>query len=400
MTKLNFPSDNLDTVLRTLGSNGGKPRIIGGTVRDAILGIPSNDIDVVTTLPPDQILTIFAAKNIKTIAVGYAFGTVIVVINKEKFEITTLRKDTQCDGRHTLVEFTDDFQIDAQRRDFTINAISYCPFTHKLYDYFHGLDDLRNRKVRFIGDPTERIAEDYLRILRFFRFSTYYASSLDPAGYEACAQNKHGIATLSRERINLEMDKILHSTTDTSQTIQAMNDCGIQVFSPLHADAADLHRLYQISDTLGITPTLQLKYAVLIAKNSNLSSSALKTLFISTKMAQCIESLASLMHSDDAALAIKTLFVDHQDIGSHILFASVFDKITASEATTLLTLAKNARPTFPVSAQELMSRGLNGSALGSAIKMLKEIWVKSDFTLTKDELLKLLHHLPKLTVQK
>ncbi|XVN42748.1 MAG: hypothetical protein RCG15_00010 [Candidatus Rickettsia vulgarisii] len=153
-----------------LQNGGGAARIIGGAVRDAIIGKINNDVDIATDLLPEQTEKILSEAGIKVIPTGKKHGTIAALLGDEKFEITTLRKDIDTDGRRARVAFTDDFAVDAARRDFTINALSYCPFQHKIYDYFNGVQDLQDKKLVFIGKAFDRIQEDCIRILRFFSF--------------------------------------------------------------------------------------------------------------------------------------------------------------------------------------------------------------------------------------
>lgn len=187
------------------------PRLVGGIVRDMLLDKLANDVDICTVFHPDNIIAKLQKINAHTIPTGISHGTITAILENHQFEITTLRIDDKCDGRHASVSFTNNFYIDAQRRDFTINAMSYCVVTENLYDYFDGTTHLKNKKVIFIGDNNKRIEEDALRILRFFRFSAYYANQLDSKGYESAINNKSMILQLSKERIVSELNKIIIS---------------------------------------------------------------------------------------------------------------------------------------------------------------------------------------------
>ena len=232
--KLSICSRHYKKILKFLRVRGATSRLIGGCVRDAILGKDHYDIDIATTLLPEQVINILQEANIKVVPTGIKFGTVSALFQEEKFEITTLRKDLGSDGRRPqAVFFSESFEEDAARRDFTINALSYCPFEHKIYDYFTGIEDLKNLKVKFIGDPEDRIKEDFLRILRFFRFSCYYAQHLDQRGLEASIKLKDHLKTLSKERIKQEMDKLIASD-NSMKILQQMADNGVlQVIFPL-----------------------------------------------------------------------------------------------------------------------------------------------------------------------
>lgn len=186
-------------------------KIVGGAVRNALLGIPIKDIDLATSLLPQEITKIARANNFKVIPTGLQHGTVTCV-KTNAYEITTLRIDKQTDGRHAVVEFSTSWELDAKRRDFTINAL-YSDFDGNITDYINGTEDLLNKTIRFIGDPKERIKEDYLRILRFFRFYSYYGKTYDEQSLQACINYGEELIKISRERCTDEFIKIMQSNT-------------------------------------------------------------------------------------------------------------------------------------------------------------------------------------------
>ena len=200
----------LPRLLGVLDSDGEEARVVGGAVRNALIGLPVAEIDLATTALPQEVVKRVTAAGFKPVPTGIEHGTVTVVIDKHPFEVTTLRKDIETYGRHAKVAFGRDWKTDAERRDFTINALS-ATRDGVVYDYVGGLDDLGERRVRFIGDPAKRISEDYLRILRFFRFHAAYGTSEHPdaAGLAACIAGREGLAQLSRERVRMEMLKLL-----------------------------------------------------------------------------------------------------------------------------------------------------------------------------------------------
>ena len=199
-------------VFAALKAGNAEARIVGGAVRDAIIGRPVREIDIATTALPEEVMRLASEARLGAHPTGIDHGTVTVVADGMPFEVTTLRRDIETDGRHAVVTFTTVWQEDAARRDFTINAL-YCREDGTLYDPVGGLDDLRKRRVRFIGDPETRIREDYLRILRFFRFSAAYGNGqLDPAGLAAAVALKHGLSQLSPERIRAEYPEIARCT--------------------------------------------------------------------------------------------------------------------------------------------------------------------------------------------
>lgn len=196
-------------VLRALDSRGLTARVVGGAVRNALLGLPVADIDIATIASPEQVIAAAAAGGMKTVATGLRHGTVTVIAGHHAFEVTTLRRDVETDGRHATVAFTDDWAADAARRDLTLNAL-YCDADGVIFDPLGGLADVLARRVRFIGDARSRIREDYLRILRFFRFAAQYAEGpLDAAGLAASVAEREGLQRLSPERVRAELVRLL-----------------------------------------------------------------------------------------------------------------------------------------------------------------------------------------------
>lgn len=214
-------------LLEALEAQAGRTRAVGGFVRDALLGAPPHDLDLATALPPDIVADRIRAAGLKAVPTGIAHGTITAVLADGPVEVTTLRRDVATDGRHAIVAFTDDWQADAARRDFTINALS-ADVDGRVHDHFGGLDDLTAGIVRFIGDPVARIDEDHLRILRFFRFHARFGGGRDPhpASLAACAARANSLMALSRERIADELLKLL-ALADAAPTVARMESIGI-----------------------------------------------------------------------------------------------------------------------------------------------------------------------------
>ena len=214
-------------ILKALGAREGLIRYVGGAVRDELLGLPVSDVDFATRLRPDEVIERLEKAHIKAVPTGIDHGTITAVADGHPAEITTLRADVSTDGRRATVAFTDDWMADASRRDFTINALYADPESGEIFDYFGGLEDLQARRVRFIGDPLVRIAEDHLRILRFFRFHARFgAGKPDAEALDACTARANDLMTLSRERIADELLKLL-ALADPSATVTLMIDRGI-----------------------------------------------------------------------------------------------------------------------------------------------------------------------------
>src|SRR3982075_1923173 len=213
-------------VLDLLNGNGEEARVVGGAVRNALLQIPIGDIDIATTAVPNEVIRRAKAAGIKSVPTGIDHGTVTLVVDAKPFEVTSLREDTETFGRKAKVAFGRDWIVDARRRDFPINGLSV-DSAGVVHDHVGGLDDIAARRVRFIGDPDLRIAEDYLRILRFFRMhAAFGAGEPDRAGYLACIRGRAGLATLSAERLRMEMLKLMVAE-GAVQAVIAMEDGGL-----------------------------------------------------------------------------------------------------------------------------------------------------------------------------
>jgi poly(A) polymerase len=216
-------------IFQIFGEGGIVARFVGGCVRDAVLGIAAHDIDIAVPIPPDDIIFILTKANINVIPTGYEFGTITAVLEERAFQITSLRTDRETDGRHARVTYGTDWEVDASRRDFTINAL-YADANGTIYDYFHGLDDLKFGIIRFVGDAHKRIQEDYLRILRYFRFLAWYGHGpVNLEAMQACTVLNHGLKGLSRERVGYEFLKLL-AAPDPLPSLSLLNKAGFASF--------------------------------------------------------------------------------------------------------------------------------------------------------------------------
>lgn len=239
-------------LLAVLDRDGEEARVVGGAVRNALAGLPVAEIDLATTALPDEVVRRVTVAGWKAVPTGIEHGTVTVVIRSRPFEVTTLREDVETFGRRARVRFGRDWRADAERRDFTINALSAAA-DGKLFDYVGGLADIAARRVRFIGDPGERIAEDFLRILRFFRFHAHFADGPpDAAGLAACIKARDGLEALSRERVRMELFKLLVAAR-AAPTLAVMSDSGL--LGPLLGGVpylADLRKMVEIETALAL----------------------------------------------------------------------------------------------------------------------------------------------------
>lgn len=254
--------EDLARLVAALGT--GQARYVGGAVRDTLLGLPVKDIDMATALEPDEVIRRLRAHGIQVVPTGIAHGTVTAVLPGGPVEITTLRHDVSTDGRRATIAFASDWQEDAARRDFTINALYADPATRKVFDWFDGLDDLAVRRVRFIGDARARIREDHLRILRYFRFQARFGSQpADPQAEEAVAELAATLKGLSRERVGMEMLNLL-SLPDPAPTVARMAELGVLAVVLPEADVAALAALIVEEARQNVSPDALRRLAALL----------------------------------------------------------------------------------------------------------------------------------------
>ncbi|MDR0296728.1 MAG: CCA tRNA nucleotidyltransferase [Rickettsia sp.] len=388
--ELSIQSNYYKEILSIIKLGGGVSRIVGGAVRDAILNVVNYDVDIATNLLPEQVTDILSTANIKVIPTGIKYGTVTALLNNEKFEITTLRKDIKCDGRHTEVIFTDDFMEDAARRDFTINALSYCPFEHKIYDYLGGIDDLRESKVIFIGQAFERIQEDFLRILRFFRFSCYYATELDANGLNACIKLRESLKLLSKERVKWEMDKLILSD-NSPNILQQMFDNGIlQIILPV--SKFDKKPLMEGINFGFLEPYT--RYSLLFYHIKNLPLSDLLNLKFSRQEAIKIITILRFVNKEINEFTLREIWWETanylDDYLQYINILVSLGKLNRATANKFLdTYKSKPRPIFPINGYDLQKINIHGKDVSIVIAKLKKSWIASDFTLNKHQLLEL-----------
>jgi len=370
---------------------GEETRAVGGALRNALLGVPVSDVDFATTAAPQTTMDRAKAAGLRPIPTGFEHGTVTVIVEGQPFEITTLREDVETDGRRAKVRFGRDFEQDALRRDFTINALS-CNREGHIFDYADGLADMEARKVRFIGDAQQRVREDYLRILRFFRFHAAYGEGpLDGQAFHAAVIEREGMHGLSRERIRAELLKLL-GARNCAPTIAIM--CGAGLLLPVLAGVAipaRLARVIEIEHARGAKadPVLRLiALGVLVREDAERLREELRLSNAEAQRAQAaaraLEPLHGYMappqpqalraflyrHGAEAARDALTLAQAEAGVAAH---EEDWAKADALVATT-------PRPRLPFSGADLLVRGVApGRGMGAALKAVEALWIAADF---------------------
>jgi poly(A) polymerase len=379
----------LPRLLGVLDRDGEEARVVGGAVRNVLLGMPIAEVDVATTAVPEEVVKRVTAAGFKPVPTGIEHGTVTVVIDKQPFEVTTLRKDVETYGRHAKVEFGRDWKADAERRDFTINALSA---THDgtVYDYAGGLDDLSRRRVRFIGDPAKRIAEDYLRILRFFRFHAAYGTSDHPdaVGLAACIAGRNGLDQLSRERVRMEMLKLVVAP-HAVPTLISMTDAGLllRVLGGV-SYLASFENMAKVEAAIGVEPNSVRRLGALAVAIPEDAERLWQKLRLANSEHERLASMGegwgriSPLYGERAAQALLYR-LRPQQFTDRVLLGWARSDATAHDPEwhALATLPQRwSAPVFPLKAADFMKRGVpQGPALGAAIAAAEQAWIMTGF---------------------
>ena len=363
----------LARLLEALGADQGLTRYVGGAVRDELLKLPVSDIDLATRIRPEQVVQRLDAAGIKAVPTGIAHGTVTAVSDGQPVEVTSLRRDVSTDGRRATVAFTDDWQEDAARRDFTLNALSADPATGEIFDYFGGLDDLRARRVRFIGEPKARIAEDHLRILRFFRFHARFGSGPpDPAALHACTARANDLMALSRERIADELLKLL-ALADPAPTVAVMLEHRIlkPVLPEIEASALPLLGSLMAAEAAAkIDPDALRRLSALLPRDPLLAEKVAARLKLSNKARK------RLSCSSDTDLAGSPKALAYR-VGTD---CAVDRLLLAGKSKAAAEIAAWTVPRLPVGGGMLIARGLKeGPIVARTLRRIEDRWVDAGF---------------------
>ena len=378
----------LPRLLAVLGGDGEEARVVGGAVRNALLGEPVAEHDVATTAVPDEVVRRVTAAGFKAVPTGIAHGTVTVVIAGEPFEVTTLRQDVETYGRHAKVAFGRDWEGDAHRRDFTINALSVTA-DGTVHDYTGGLADLAARRVRFIGDARTRIEEDYLRILRFFRFHAAYGhGDPDRAGLHACIEGRAGLDQLSRERVRMEMMKLLVAARATP-TLVVMSEVGLlmRVLGGVPYLAA-FEMMAKAERAAGLAPDAARRLGALgVAIPEDAERLWLRLRLTNAEHARLAamgaewRGLSPAQGEQAARGALYRLKPEHYV--DCALLAWARSQASAHDEAWRGFVALPRRwtaPAFPLKAADFIARGVEkGPALGAAMRAAEAAWVEAGF---------------------
>ena len=373
--------------LTLLNAGGEEARVVGGAVRNTLLALPVGDIDIATTAHPDEVVRRARAAHIKCVPTGIEHGTVTLVIDAQPLEVTTLREDIETFGRKAKVAFGRDWVRDAQRRDFTINGLSLSA-DGLVHDHVGGLEDIAARRVRFIGEPSQRIAEDYVRILRFFRIhAAYGAGDPDRAALLACIDARQGLRSLSAERLRMEMLKLLVAP-GAADALAAMDDGGLLtgilagvIYHGPFAKMAEAER------AIGVDPDAVRRLGALAVAVTEDAKRLSLRLRLSNSETKRLDSMGhrwwrlSDMSEDVARRRIYRLGADRYLDRIMLAWARAGRDSAAKRWRDLATLPQRwTAPAFPLKAADFLSRGLKeGPALGHVLTLAEDAWLAADF---------------------
>ena len=377
----------LPRLLAALDSDGEEARVVGGAVRNALIGEPVGEIDLATTAVPEEVIRRGQAAGFRTVPTGIKHGTVTVIADGRSYEVTTLRRDIETFGRHAKVAFGRDWKADAERRDFTMNALS-ASADGTVHDYVGGRADLDARRVRFIGDAAQRIAEDYLRILRFFRFHAAYGQGApDEAGLQACIVGRAGLDQLSRERVRMELLKLL-VVRHAVPVLVVMAEVGllIRVLGGV-PDLASFSNMARVEAAMAMQPDAVRRLGALGVR---IAEDAVR-LWQRLRLANAEHDRLAYMAKDwwrvspesEKAARVLLYRLGPERFVDRVLLAWTRSRAPATDSAwhSLATLPRRwTAPAFPLKADDFVKRGVEkGPALGASLRAAEEAWIAADF---------------------
>lgn len=377
-----------------LSRGGAETRVVGGAVRNALLGLAIGEIDLATTATPDEVMKLAEEAGLKAVPTGVEHGTVTVISGGRPFEVTTLRRDVETDGRYAKIAFSQSFEEDARRRDFTLNAL-YADREGTVFDPLGGIVDLRAGRIRFIGDAEERIKEDYLRILRFFRFNAYYGrGALDEDGLHASVKLRAGLDRLSAERIGGELKRIL-AASHATEAVEALFDCGL--LTALLSGVPRLirfNKLVAIEAALGLAPDAALRLAALgVFVEEDVQRLASRLRLSNAEQAKLALGVHEMLdcHLPGERAAMELLYRAGADAyRSHLLIAWADSGASHDDRAwrTAFGLPERWRvPEFPLRGDDIVALGITGPEVGATLRTLERVWIEQDFLPNREQLL-------------
>lgn len=384
-------------VLRALTRDGGAARFVGGAVRNALLNETVGDVDIATPLAPPEVMRRLKDAGLTAVPTGIEHGTVTAVSSGTPFEVTTLRRDVSTDGRRATVAFTTDWSKDAARRDFTINAL-YAAEDGQVFDYFGGIADLKARRVRFVGDPTTRIREDYLRILRLFRFHAWYGKGeLDAEAFAAATREKPGLKLLSAERVQKELLRLLEAASPIP-ALKAMERASILAeILPVDVQLERVARLVEIETANRRKPDDLLRLAALLPDDAKVARKLSAKLRLSNehkdRLVEAVEADRRIDASISLREARKLLYrLGQQGFRDQLLLRwsdAGYDPKDPGWAKLLKLAESWKRPELPIDGRDVMAKGIDeGPKIGTTLRALEQEWIEADFAPTRRALLR------------
>src|SRR6478609_4524957 len=376
-------------VLQLLNADGEEARVVGGAVRNALLGLVPGDIDIATTALPHEVMRRAKSAGIKAVPTGIDHGTVTLVIDSQPYEVTTLREDTETFGRKAKVAFGRDWVKDAERRDFTMNGLSV-DASGVVYDHVGGIADAKARRVRFIGDPDQRIAEDYLRILRFFRIhAAFGAGDPDRDGYLACIRGRAGLASLSAERLRMEMLKLLVAQGASAAALAMAEGGLLQALTGGVVYTGPLATMIAIERELGLTASSTRRLAALAVAVTEDAKRVAARLRLSNAETKALDSMGHrwwrLAGMDEATAKRRLYRLGAKRYHDRVLlgWARAGGDVSSSRWRALAELPQRwIAPKFPLRAADFIARGMaEGPSLGHVLTLAEDAWLAADFPL-------------------
>ena len=382
-------------LFRAVEDHGGSLRFVGGAVRDSLAGISGFGLDLATDLSPEELVEACEDSGLKTVPIGLKLDTIGVILNNRVLEVSTLRKNVVTESGTKIVTFSDDWNTDASRRDLTINAV-YADLRGNVFDYYNGIEDLEKGKVRFIGNAEEKISQDYLRILRFFRFYAIFGKGKpDKNSLDACIKLKDGLRTMAIERVRDEFFKIL-TAKNSYKALKLIFDYDILgFFLPQPKDVKAFENLSEIVEIAGIEPSFLRRLFVLYQPNAAKAENIANVLRLTKKQKETFVNWAKIEVTQDNIMTkdMRLKFIyryGKQFCIDKILITCAIANFKPQQLSDVLREVENSIvPIFPIRGRDVVdvNNSTEGLQIGKILETLEQRWIDSNFALNRDELL-------------